>query len=116
VVQARIAAAEHQPDQALAALRQAVAAEDYLAYNEPRDWFFPVRQLLGAALLQAGKPGEAEQAYRQDLRQNPDNGWALYGLGAALRAQGKSAAAADVARQFDAAWKHADIVLKAPAF
>jgi tetratricopeptide (TPR) repeat protein len=116
VVQARIAGAEHQPDQALAALRQAVAAEDRLAYNEPRDWFFPVRQLLGAALLQAGRPGEAEQVYRQDLRQNADNGWALYGLGAALKAQGKSAAAAEVARQFDAAWRHADIVLTASAF
>ncbi len=116
VVQARIADAEHQPDQALAALRQAVAAEDHLAYNEPRDWFFPVRELLGAAWLQAGKPSEAEQVYRQDLRQNPDNGWALYGLGAALKAQGKSKAAADVARQFAAAWQHADIVLTAPAF
>ncbi len=116
VVRARIAGAEHQPDQVLAALRQAVAAEDRLAYNEPRDWFFPVRQLLGAALLQADKPGEAEQIYRQDLQQNPDNGWALYGLVASLKAQGKSAAAGEAARQFDAAWQHADIVLTAPAF
>jgi tetratricopeptide (TPR) repeat protein len=116
VVRARIASGEHRPDQALAELRQAVVAEDHLAYNEPRDWFFPVRQLLGAALLQAGKNTDAEQVYRQDLRQNPDNGWALYGLSAALKAQGHASAAADVARQFDAAWRHADIVLTSPAF
>lgn len=116
VVRARIAGAEHQPEQALASLRQAVAAEDRLAYNEPRDWFFPVRQLLGAALLQSGKSAEAEQVYRQDLRQNPDNGWALYGLAAALKAQGHANAAADVTRQFNAAWRHADIVLTASAF
>jgi tetratricopeptide (TPR) repeat protein len=116
VVRARIASTANQPDQALAALRQAVAAEDLLAYNEPRDWFFPVRQLLGAALLAAGKSVEAEQVYRDDLRQNPDNGWALYGLGASLKAQGRDAAAADVARKFDVAWRHADIVLASPAF
>jgi tetratricopeptide (TPR) repeat protein len=116
VVRARIASAEHQPDQALAALRQAIVAEDRLAYNEPSDWFFPVRQLLGAALLQAGNGAEAEQVYRQDLQRNPDNGWALFGLAAALKAQGHAGAADKVARQFDAAWKHADIVLASSAF
>ena len=116
VVRARIANAEQQPDQALAALRQAIVAEDRLAYNEPSDWFFPVRQLLGAALLQAGKSAEAEQVYRQDLQRNPDNGWALFGLAAALKAQGHAGAADKVARQFDAAWKHADIVLTSSAF
>ncbi|MGH8252702.1 MAG: hypothetical protein ACRES2_01595 [Steroidobacteraceae bacterium] len=116
VVRARIASAVNQPDQALAALREAVAAEDRLAYNEPRDWFFPVRQLLGAALLEAGKNVEAEQVYREDLRRNPGNGWTLYGLGASLKAQGREAAAADMARRFDVAWRQADIVLTSPAF
>jgi tetratricopeptide (TPR) repeat protein len=116
VVRAKIAGARHQPEQVLAALRQAVAAEDRLAYNEPSDWFFPVRQLLGAALLQAGKSAEAEQVYRQDLKKNPDNGWSLFGLAAALRAQGHTSAANDVARQFNAAWRHADIVLASSAF
>ena len=56
IVQARIAVAERRFDEAVASLRLAVAAEDRLAYNEPKDWFFPARHLLGAQLLQAGRP------------------------------------------------------------
>jgi len=116
IIQARIAAAERRSDEAVASLRQAVAAEDRLAYNEPQDWFFPARHLLGAQLVQAGKPHEAEIVYREDLRRNPANGWALYGLSAALKAQGKTAEAAEAARQFESVWSHADIKLTASAF
>jgi tetratricopeptide (TPR) repeat protein len=116
IVQARIAAGERRSEDALAELRIAVAAEDHLAYNEPRDWFFPARHVLGAQLMQAGQPNEAEKVYRDDLQRNPDNGWALYGLSAALRAQGKAAEAATVAQQFDTAWKRADVTLTTSAF
>ena len=116
IVRARIASAEHHPDEALASLRQAVTAEDRLAYNEPKDWFFPARHLLGAALMEAGQPGEAEKVYREDLRQNPANGWALYGLSAALKAQGKNKEAQQFARQFAIAWQHADVMLTESAF
>ena len=116
IVQARIAVVERRFDEAEASLRQAVAAEDRLAYNEPKDWFFPARHLLGAQLMQAGKPREAEIVYREDLQRNPANGWALYGLSAALKAQGKSAEATEAARQFQSAWNHADISLTASAF
>jgi tetratricopeptide (TPR) repeat protein len=75
-----------------------------------------VRHLLGAQLLQTGMPGEAERIYREDLQRNPANGWALYGLSTALKAQGKSAEAYRVAAQFQLAWKHADITLTASAF
>lgn len=116
IIQARIAVAERRFDAALASLRQAVAAEDRLAYNEPKDWFFPVRHLLGAQLMQAGKSHEAEIVYRDDLLRNPANGWALYGLSAALKAEGKTAEAGEAARQFESAWSHADIKLTASAF
>ena len=116
IVQARIAAAEHRPQDAIALLRQAAAAEDKLAYDEPKDWFFPARHLLGAQLLEAGRAAEAESVYREDLKHNPANGWALYGLGAALKAQGKTAGAAKVAREFETAWKNADVTLTASAF
>jgi len=116
VVEARLAGAERQPQAAIAKLREAVAAEDRLRYDEPKNWFFPVRHLLGTALLQAGQPGDAERVFREDLRQNPANGWSLFGLAQALRAQDRTAEAARVAREFDAAWTHADVRLAAPAF
>jgi tetratricopeptide (TPR) repeat protein len=116
ILAARIAATEQRNDEALAQLRAAVAAQDKLAYNEPADWFFPARHLLGAQLLIARRPAEAERVYREDLQHNPGNGWALYGLATALRAQGKTASAARVTRDFDSAWRHADIRLQASAF
>jgi tetratricopeptide (TPR) repeat protein len=116
LVAARIAASERRDADAVASLRQAVAAEDKLAYNEPADWFFPVRHLLGAELLLSGQPAEAEQVYREDLKRNPQNGWALHGLSLALKAQGKTQAAARFAREYAAAWRHADIRLPGSAF
>jgi tetratricopeptide (TPR) repeat protein len=93
-----------------------VQAEDQLSYDEPKDWFVPVRQLLGAQLLEAHRANEAESVYRQDLKQNPGNGWALYGLAESLKAQGKSVEAAQSAQQFAAAWKRADVTLTASAY
>jgi tetratricopeptide (TPR) repeat protein len=116
IVAARIAATEQRNDEALRLLRQAVAAQDELAYNEPADWFFPARHLLGAQLLIVGRAAEAERVYREDLERNPANGWALYGLAAALRAQGRARDAAQVTRRFEAAWRHADVRLQASAF
>jgi tetratricopeptide (TPR) repeat protein len=116
IVAARIAATEQRNDAAIALLQQAVAAQDKLAYNEPADWFFPARHLLGAQLLIAGRAAEAERVYHEDLIRNPANGWSLYGLAAALRAQGKGAAAARTQREFDRAWQHADVRLQASAF
>jgi tetratricopeptide (TPR) repeat protein len=115
IVEARIAASERRPDDAFSWLRQAVTAEDRLAYNEPKDWFFPARHILGATLMQAGRANEAERVYREDLQRNPENGWALYGLSVALKAQGKHAEASTVARKFESAWKLADVKLTASA-
>ncbi|HYG47281.1 MAG TPA: hypothetical protein VD846_04990 [Allosphingosinicella sp.] len=111
---ARIALAEGRSGAARIALREAVAKEDRLAYNEPSDEFFPVRHLLGAALLDAKRPAEAEAVYREDLKRNPSNGWALHGLAKALEAQGKKADA--VKARLTEAWKHADTELTASAF
>ena len=116
IVQSRIAGAEHRSSEAVSLLRQAVAAEDRLAYDEPKDWLVPARHVLGAELLRAGQAAEAERVYREDLQQNPANGWSLYGLSAALKAQGKTAESIRVTRQFADAWKHSDITLAASAF
>lgn len=111
---ARIALAEGKRDAALAHLREAVAKEDTLAYNEPSDEFFPVRHLLGSALLDAKRPAEAEAVYRDDLKRNPNNGWALHGLARALEAQGKKADSEKA--RFKEAWRHSDTPLTASAF
>jgi tetratricopeptide (TPR) repeat protein len=116
ILAARIAASEKQDEEAIAQLRQAVAAEDRLSYNEPSDWFFPARHLLGAQLLISGRAAEAAGVYRDDLQRHPHNGWALYGLAAALKREGKSAEAARTRRELATAWEHADIQLQASAF
>jgi len=116
IVAARVAATGGRTDEAIADLRRAVAAEDGLAYNEPADWYFPARHLLGAELLVAGRAAEAERVYREDLERNPANGWALYGLAQALRAEGRTKAAAASTREFTAAWKKADVRLVSSAF
>jgi tetratricopeptide (TPR) repeat protein len=116
ITEARIADVEDRSKDVLTLLRQAVAAEDRLAYDEPKDWFFPARHLLGAALLRQGATSEAESVYREDLRQSPANGWSLYGLSIALKTQGKATEAAQVAKQFAESWRHSDVVLTASAF
>jgi hypothetical protein len=81
-----------------------VSIQDALGYMEPPYWYYPVRQSLGAALLAAGQPQEAEQAFQQSLVQFPNNGWALYGLMQAQRAQGHAAAAQETEKRFRQAW------------
>jgi tetratricopeptide (TPR) repeat protein len=113
---ARIAMAAGDVAGGIATLREAVALEDRLTYNEPADTFFPTRHLLGAALLADGKAAEAEAVYREDLARNPENGWALHGLAAALTAGRNDTDAAAARTRFAAAWSRADIPLAASAF
>ena len=79
----------------MAHLEHAVRLEDALVYTEPSEWAFPPRHALGAVLLEAGRPAEAETVYWEDLKRNRENGWALTGLVQALRAQKKDAQADD---------------------
>jgi tetratricopeptide (TPR) repeat protein len=97
-------------------LRAAVAEQDSHWFTEPPPWYFPVRHALGAVLLQGKHAAAAEQVYREDLKQNPDNGWALLGLAQSLRAQGKSAEAAQTEARFGVAWAQADVTITASRF
>jgi tetratricopeptide (TPR) repeat protein len=109
-------AAQGETDAAVEALERGVARQDRLVYMEPPPWYAPVRQSLGAVLLDAGRAAEAEAVYRADLAAYPKNGWSLFGLAESLRAQDK-AAEADWARQgFRAAWTQADVTLEASRF
>lgn len=111
VLEGEIAASQKQYDKAIAYLSEAINIEDGLRYNEPPDWFFPVRHNLGAVLIDAGKPREAEQVYRNDLKEFPQNGWALFGLHQSLVAQGRDTEAQEIQNQFMEAWQYADIEL-----
>ena len=71
---------------------------------EPPFWYYPVSQSLGAALLKAGKPGEAADAFSAAIAQSPNNGWALYGLALAERAQGRKVQAAATEAALGRAW------------
>jgi tetratricopeptide (TPR) repeat protein len=111
IVEANLAAAQHQSDSSIAHLQRAVSLEDTLDYNEPPDWPAPTRESLGAALLAAGKSADAEKVFREDLRRNARNPRSLFGLAEALQGEGKTAEAATVRRQFEQAWKTADTKL-----
>jgi tetratricopeptide (TPR) repeat protein len=112
VVAGEIAAKRRDWDRALLHLERAVRWEDGLIYQEPADWHAPVRQTLGAVLVEAGRPDEAEAVFWEDLRNNPENGWSLFGLEQSLRAQGRKKEAGEVADRFQRAWKNADVELK----
>jgi tetratricopeptide (TPR) repeat protein len=112
VLGAKIALAKHDSAGAIAQLRQAVALQDTLKYGEPPDWFFPVRESLGAALLLSGNAQEAEKVFREDLERNPRNPRSLFGLREALKAQDRGYDAQFVDKQFQAAWKSPEIKLK----
>ena len=94
----------------------AIKLEDALPYMEPPYWHHPVRQIYGAALLEAGRPIEAEKIYREDLKRHPANGWSLYGLLSSLRAQGKTEEARAMEKRFRDVWRLADVTLTASRF
>ncbi|MBW2429757.1 MAG: hypothetical protein JRF56_12410 [Deltaproteobacteria bacterium] len=116
VLAGELAAVRGYYDLAVARLHRAALLEDNLIYNEPPDWHVPVRQSLGAVLLAAGRPAEAESVYWQDLSRNRENGWSLFGLMQSLRAQGKTEQVAVIEERFRKAWKRADTTLTASRF
>ncbi|MGD8227663.1 MAG: hypothetical protein PVH82_09390 [Desulfobacteraceae bacterium] len=116
VLEADMASRKGEYDYAIGLLDKALRLEDGLNYIEPPDWGLPVRHLLGAVLLEAGRPKEAETVYWEDLRRNPDNGWALFGLSRALLKQGKNEQAKVIDQRFRRAWPEADVQLIATRF
>ena len=109
----QIESAKGQHDEAINYFKEAVAIQDALNYEEPPPWYFPVRETLGIELLTAGKTADAEQVFRDDLKQNPENGWSLNGLALCLRARNASDEAASVDARLKKAWAHADVKLPA---
>jgi tetratricopeptide (TPR) repeat protein len=108
---ARVAEARKEPQKAVAHWKEAVAVYDSLSYDEPPNWYYPVRESLGGALFRAGRFQEAEEVFREDLRRTPKNARSLFGLMECLRAQNRPDELAVLQRQFLETWQHGEIEL-----
>ncbi len=111
VLRARIAEAKRDNWTAIEFFNKGIKEEDSLAYDEPPQWFHPVRESLGGFLLRSGNYADAERVFRADLERNKHSGRSLFGLMESLKAQKKSQAAAMTQREFESAWKNADAKL-----
>jgi len=102
LILARVAQAKGDTSIAIAQFEKAAALQDALPYTEPPYWYYPIRQSLAAALLQAGRFDEAEQQFQRALARAPANAWSYFGLAELYKARGNTAAAnqaeADLAR------------------
>ncbi|MCA9288654.1 MAG: hypothetical protein KDA05_08720 [Phycisphaerales bacterium] len=107
---------EGRREEAFANLREAVALEEQLVYDEPPGWMQPVRHALGALLLADGRAAEAEAVYRADLGRHPNNGWSLLGLSQSLSAQGRESEAAGLEAELARAWARADVRPRASCY
>jgi tetratricopeptide (TPR) repeat protein len=112
VLGAKIAMGKKDSAGAIAMLRDAVAIQDTLKYGEPPDWFYPVRESLGGALLMSGDATGAEKVFRADLDRNPRNPRSLWGLRQALLQQKREYDAGFIQKEFEASWKGGAHVLK----
>ena len=112
VLDARITAAQGDHAGSIEHWRRAVALQDAMLYDEPPDWYYPVRESLGAALAGDGQYDQAAQVFRADLDRNPRNPRSLFGLYETLKAQHKMTDAEWVRQEFEKAWKGADVQLQ----
>jgi tetratricopeptide (TPR) repeat protein len=109
VLEGELKANQKKFPEAISLLRDAVTMEDALNYNEPPDWFFSIRHHLGAILIDAGKYGEAEKIYEEDLKIYRENGWALRGLMNVYEMNGNKKKLQTTKSRFEKAWAFADI-------
>lgn len=114
VLEAEIEARQKNYNRAILLLTQAVDVEDNLLYQEPPDWYHPVRQILGSILLEAEDPVAAEKRFREDLTFYKNNGWSLFGLYQSLEAQGKKSEATQVKKEYEKAFAKSELKLKTP--
>ena len=112
VLGAKIAMAKKDNSGAIVMLKEAVAIQDTLKYGEPPDWFFPVRESLGGALLMTGDAAAAEKVFRDDLDRNLRNPRSLWGLHQALLLQKREYDAGFIQKQFEVSWKGGAPALK----
>jgi tetratricopeptide (TPR) repeat protein len=110
---------------AFAHLRQSIALDDGLTYDEPWGWMQPTRHAYGALLLEQGRVEEAEAVYRADLGldgslarpyQHPENVWSLHGYHECLTRLGKHDLAHMIKQRLDLALARADVVIQSSCY
>ena len=114
ILEGEIARTEGRLDEAITLFEAAAKLDDELEYDEPEPLPFATRHWLGAALLEAKRPADAERAYREDIKAHPHNGWSLLGLQQALKAQGKTDAAVD--EDLAKSWARSDTWIRSSRF
>jgi tetratricopeptide (TPR) repeat protein len=103
-------------DRAFEHLREAVALDERLNYDEPWGWMEPARHPLGALLTEQGRYEEAIAVYEANLARYPENGWALHGLAEGLQRLGRDEEAAAAQTRFETAWADADTIIPGSCF
>jgi tetratricopeptide (TPR) repeat protein len=104
VIEARIAQAQGDKDAAVMKFELAAALQDGLPYMEPPYWYYPVRQSLAVALMQAGRLGDAEAQFQRALKRAPANGWSRYGLAELYKARGNAEQAKKMEEELAKTW------------
>jgi len=116
LLEGTIALAEKRFDNAIDFFRIAADTEENMVYNEPRDWLLNPKHYLGNAYLEAGQFGKAKEILKKDLKNNSENGWALYGIWQALVKEKKTSEAAILLNRFKKAFNKTDVKLNGPVF
>ena len=116
ILEGEMAAMDGRNQEAIAIFERAIEIEDGLRYDEPEPLNLSARDWLGALLLEMGEHARAEAVYREALIDHPLNGWSLFGLEQALRAQGRDSEADAVRADFDDSWARADVWIRASRF
>ena len=116
ILEGEILRADGRNEEAVELLEAAIEVEDGLRYDEPEPLNFSARHWLGDLLLEMERYEEAEAVFEAALEDHPMNGWSLFGLEAALRAQDRSAEADRVNELFRKAWARSDTWIAAAIF
>ena len=111
-----IAEEQNNISQSINFLKEAVALEDAMIYNEPKDWVHPARQYLGTVLIKAASYAAAEKVFEEDEKINPKNGWSYIGLAEALKKQGRNKDATAAETIAHKAFERSDVTITAAVF
>jgi len=104
VIEGRVALAQGDANKAIERFEQAAGLQETLPYMEPPYWYYPVRQSLAVALMQAGRLDDAEGQFRRALARAPSNGWSYFGLAELYRTRGDAAAARKAEAELAKTW------------